>query len=499
MPKPAPGRRYGKWVLVERLDNGVRGGNADVWRGRDEEGNDAAIKLLRQMHPDKEPYRRFRREVETQRQLTAEAFPGVLPLLASDLPDAQGDRAWLATPVATPIRQALESGGGLERVVSAIGDVADTLARLAERGMAHRDVKPENIYYLSGEWLIGDFGLIQLDQPESEPLTAGADLIGPRWYLAPEMVNHPGRAAGPPADVYSLAKTMWVLATGQRYPVPQHLVEHPATTISAYVAHPKSGILDLLLEQATSFDPARRPTASALRDSLRAWLRQSGGAPKQDLSEVQQRLLRAAHRVDTATSRHEDLVRQHNAAQARLRKSLSQVAEVIASVGLPKPKITWYEPDHQRSLQGHRLANDVGYPDGHIGHGYMAIYMCQRIPVSSTRFFVAGMESGYIVRLDETASVITAGMGHAVCHAKGGYSLGQAPRFPRDYEIVASAPVWNRHARAQAPDISQVLAACDQLAEAFLAALPSALNAFAAWTEAAASNATGRSGRRRRS
>lgn len=206
MPKPARGRHYGNWVLVDRLGSG---GNAEVWRGRATDGNDVAIKVLRQTRPSSEPYQRFRREVETQRRLTADRFPGILPLLASHIPDGEDHgSAWLATPIATPIRAALEENTALERVVSAVACVADTLARLAERRMAHRDIKPENIYDLNGEWVAGDFGLIKSDQ--TEPLTASARVLGPRFYLAPEMVNDPARAAGPPADVYSLAKTLWV-------------------------------------------------------------------------------------------------------------------------------------------------------------------------------------------------------------------------------------------------------------------------------------------------
>jgi hypothetical protein len=294
---------------------------------------------------------------------------------------------------------------------------------------------------------------------------------------------------------------MWVLATGQRYPVPgQHGVENPATTISAYVVHPKSEILDLLLEQATSFDPARRPAASVFRDNLRGWLRLSASsAPDQDLDEVQQRLLRAALRVDTATSRHDELVRQHRAAQARLVECLTQAAEALASVGFPKPKISDNPYDQERSLQGHRLAKHVGYRDGHIRHGYLAIYVCQRIRVSSTGYFAAALESGYIVRLDENTGVIRAAMGHTVCHARSSYFIGPEPIFPGNYEVVKSEPVWTQPARAQAPDISHVLATFDQLAESFLAALPRALTAFADWAEDAASNVTpGRSSRRGR-
>jgi hypothetical protein len=46
-----------------------------------------------------------------------------------------------------------------------------------------------------------------------------------------------------PADVWSLAKTLWVLACDQRWPPPgPHRRDEPATRLDAYVQHARTPI-----------------------------------------------------------------------------------------------------------------------------------------------------------------------------------------------------------------------------------------------------------------
>jgi serine/threonine protein kinase len=107
-------------------------------------------------------------------------------------------------PIAVPIVTALGESPEVSDVVLAVSVIADTLARLHEENIAHRDIKPSNLYKYNDEWLIGDLGLI--DIPGGEPLTIGAKALGPRNFIAPEMILSPDRADCRPADVYSLVR-----------------------------------------------------------------------------------------------------------------------------------------------------------------------------------------------------------------------------------------------------------------------------------------------------
>jgi serine/threonine protein kinase len=89
----------------------------------------------------------------------------------------------------------------LSAVVTAIGRIAQTLASLAAGGVAHRDIKPDNLFQLNGEWVIGDFGLVKY--PEQEQVTQQGQPLGPYYFMAPEMRRDADTTDGELADVYS--------------------------------------------------------------------------------------------------------------------------------------------------------------------------------------------------------------------------------------------------------------------------------------------------------
>jgi Protein kinase domain len=187
----------GPWTLHECLG---RGGNASVWRAtRADSEKDVALKLINVKTVEREPYQRFAREIEFLR--THQDVPGLLPLLDAHLQDqpSKNDQPWLARPIATPIARAL-AGRPLADVVGAVAAIANTLARLQrDFDIAHRDVKPGNLYQLDGSWLIGDFGLVAI--PDANGLTMEGRPVGAAHYTAYEMIINPGTANRHLADI----------------------------------------------------------------------------------------------------------------------------------------------------------------------------------------------------------------------------------------------------------------------------------------------------------
>ena len=117
-------------------------------------------------------------------------------------------------PVATPLPEALRTAR-LEEKVAAVARIATTLDRLwVEFGMAHRDIKPQNLYRYDNDWVVGDFGLVSL--PDADSLTRDDRQVGPANFLPYEMIASPSNASGGPVDVYSFAKTLWVLASSEQ-------------------------------------------------------------------------------------------------------------------------------------------------------------------------------------------------------------------------------------------------------------------------------------------
>jgi serine/threonine protein kinase len=258
----------GPWTLHEQLG---RGGNGTVWNATGPDAETAvALKVLSVTKRQHESYKRFVREVSFLRQ--HQGRPGLLPLLGSHLPDqpSKADRPWLAMPMATPIAKSL-AGRPLTDVVTAVAAIADTLACLdADFDIAHRDIKPGNLYELDGDWLIGDFGLIAL--PDAEPLTQDGRQVGPAHYTAYEMILSPTTAEPHPADVYSLGKTLWVLATGQAWPPEGN---QPVGTrgfeIGDFRPYPRTGTLDQEVDLMTRLRPEERPSKAQVARDLSAW------------------------------------------------------------------------------------------------------------------------------------------------------------------------------------------------------------------------------------
>ena len=203
---------------------------------------------------------RFFDEIEFLRS-HAGAF-GVIQLLDAFCPErpSESDRPWFVTPLGIELRTAVaKSNAKLDFAVKEIAYVANAAAGLHAIGAFHRDIKPDNILVIDGLPVLSDFGLV--DFPDKVALTGSDEFLGPLFYLAPEMMTNAAAVDAGKADVYSLAKSLWVVVTGQKYPLPgEQRVDVPALTLSAYVNECRCRSLDRLLDAATRQDPSARPT-----------------------------------------------------------------------------------------------------------------------------------------------------------------------------------------------------------------------------------------------
>lgn len=262
------GDNIGPWLLREWLGEG---GNGEVWKAEGG-GRVVALKIIKAHGPNDARYKRFGDEVLILRELKERK--GIIPMIEAFVPTipSYDDPGWLAMPVAIPITKRLAHvGQSLTATVQAIASVAETLSQLHARDISHRDIKPDNLFWYDHGWAIGDFGLV--DFPEKQALTKSGRKLGPQYYIAPEMLADPVGADGKPADVYSLAKTLWVLATGQHFPTPgEQRTDVILMQIGTYVSHDRTQILDEIGQEATRHDPDDRLSMSTLAAKLGAWL-----------------------------------------------------------------------------------------------------------------------------------------------------------------------------------------------------------------------------------
>lgn len=226
----------------------------------------AALKLL--LTPKLRQYARFRDEVEVVRANSD--VPGLLPILDRNLPaDLQGSTPWYVMPLAEPLQRHLANSDAMT-VVGNFISLSATLAELHRRKISHRDIKPGNLLRLEDRPYIGDFGLV--DYPDKEDVTLKGESIGPKWTMAPEMRRNAEKADGIPADVYSLAKTMWILLTKQNKGFDGQYSNDSTMGLKEFQPSIYVAPLDRLLLECTDNDPGKRPRMDQFQDRLKEWL-----------------------------------------------------------------------------------------------------------------------------------------------------------------------------------------------------------------------------------
>ena len=115
----------------------------------------------------------------------------------------------------------------VESAVQVLSDVAEALAAIEGR-VIHRDIKPDNILLLNGQWCLADFGISRYAEASTASDTRKFAMTPP--YAAPEQWR--GERASSATDVYALGVVAYELLAGRppfRGPDyrHQHLEESP--------------------------------------------------------------------------------------------------------------------------------------------------------------------------------------------------------------------------------------------------------------------------------
>ena len=243
---------------------------------------------------------RFRREIVLAAQLQ---HPHIVTLLSTGqvagvpyytMPYEEGRslRAHLREHGLLPIAE----------VVGLLGDVAKALSFAHERGVIHRDIKPDNILVCGGAAVVSDFGIAKAvsdakDQPPphetGETLTQIGMSVGTPTYMAPEQA-----AADPDvdhrADIYSFGITAYEMLTGRppfcdsspRKLLTAHLTEPPEPVLARRPDTPRT--LAAMVMACLAKEPADRPqTAKELLrvlEIVQAGEQRAAAAPARQLA-----------------------------------------------------------------------------------------------------------------------------------------------------------------------------------------------------------------------
>ena len=204
----------GRYRVLERLG---AGGMGVVYRGeRTELGRAVAIKFLHGfVAEDPSHQKRFQIEAQAMSQLSHPCCVSIIdfgleggaPFMVMDFITGRTLRSRVHEGGALPVKQAL----------SIMRQVLAGLAHAHERGIVHRDIKPDNIILtdaigLGEQVRILDFGLAKL-RDTAPNLTQGMP-VGTPSYMAPEQIR--GEEVDARTDLYSAGVLLFELLTGQK-------------------------------------------------------------------------------------------------------------------------------------------------------------------------------------------------------------------------------------------------------------------------------------------
>lgn len=353
----------------ERLGMLGKGAIGEVMRVRDPSlGRVVALKVLRPraafevQHVD-----RFVAEAQTVAQLQ---HPAILPVYElGQLPDG---RSYFTMPEirGTTLGQKLiatlasASGPGTgvvgrRRLVDHLTQAAEAVAYAHERGVLHRDLKPDNIMIGDfGEVYVVDWGLAKVlgrQDPLANPddtittqrrgvdamATSANQVVGTPMYMAPEQAR-PGAHLTPAADVFSLGAMLLELLSGER----PRQGRSVAAVLRQAMSHQLTPLPDEappaladIVRKATRPDPRERyATAKPLAEDLRRWL---DGEAQRD---------RAREQVRDALSMLPGIEQLERRARALMDEAEVMLDGLAAHAGIDAKRPAWALQDEARAL-----------------------------------------------------------------------------------------------------------------------------------------------------
>ena len=255
--------QIGRWHPHRLIGSGAV---ASVYLCTDDEGQEAAVKLLNHTHGPL--VQRFQREIESLRRLD---HPGVTSFI--DAGDSKG-RPFLAMEhvAGTDLRlytAKLHKRPSAERYARCRGiarSLCDALSHIHQIGLVHRDVKPSNVLVSDDERVVlGDFGVVK--DPDSIDKTAVGVVVGTLAYAAPEQIE--GESVDSRTDLFGLGATLYFVLTQRR---PFEGLDRDLSALPAPPSRVDPGIpadLEGMVMRLLAADPSHRPRdASSVRALL---------------------------------------------------------------------------------------------------------------------------------------------------------------------------------------------------------------------------------------
>ena len=122
----------------------------------------------------------------------------------------------LEDPASQPLARRLGAPMAMEDFLPLAIAIAGALAQVHQRGLVHKDVKPQNILVnpASGEIKLTGFGIASLLPRERQAPEPPESIAGTLAYMAPEQTGRMNRSINSRSDLYALGVTFYQMLTG---------------------------------------------------------------------------------------------------------------------------------------------------------------------------------------------------------------------------------------------------------------------------------------------
>ncbi|MGI8650344.1 MAG: protein kinase domain-containing protein [Rubrobacter sp.] len=259
------------------------GGMGEVYLAHDETlGRDVAIKVLaRHLTEQPDAVERFDREARSAASLS---HSNIVPVHDRGATGASLHYIVMEYVSGGTLRDLLDREGPLplDKTLSLTLQAARALKVAHERGVIHRDIKPQNMLLTgTGDLKVTDFGIARAASLNT--LTETGLILGTAHYISPEQAL--GEPATPQSDLYSLGIVLYEMLTGELPYVAETPIGIAMKHVNGHLRWPGESDphipeeVSVLTVELASREPSRRPPdADALITRLERLRNAAGSA-----------------------------------------------------------------------------------------------------------------------------------------------------------------------------------------------------------------------------
>lgn len=203
-----------KWNRWESVKKGIgKGGQGSVHLVVDTMGKYAgkfALKELNNPDPKFKQKQRFKNEIEAILQLGG--HPNIINIVDKSAFENKSP-FYVMELVESNLLEEIKLSLNLNLKFDCFLQICEGVKFIHQNNIIHRDLKPQNILIKDNKVKIADFGICLIEEDRNR-VTGEKEVVGPRFYMAPEQEDGRNLDVDKRADIYSLGKILYFILSG---------------------------------------------------------------------------------------------------------------------------------------------------------------------------------------------------------------------------------------------------------------------------------------------